>query len=53
MKHLAMSLPATAYKELTWREGSDRKLRSRYAAFESGPLIGVIGSRSPTLKNGC
>ncbi len=37
MKHLAMSLPATAYKELTWREGSDRKLRSRYAAVRVRP----------------
>jgi SRSO17 transposase len=37
VKHLAMSLPATAYKELTWREGTDRKLRSRFAAIRVRP----------------
>src|SRR5436309_10606660 len=32
VKQLAMSLPATAFREITWREGTDRKLRSRFAA---------------------
>jgi SRSO17 transposase len=32
VKQLAMSLPSTAFQEITWREGSDRKLRSRFAA---------------------
>jgi SRSO17 transposase len=32
VKQLAMSLPSTAFKEITWREGTDRKLRSRFAA---------------------
>ena len=32
VKHLAMSLPTTAFREITWREGTDRKLRSRFAA---------------------
>src|SRR5258708_23006364 len=27
-----MSLPSTAFREITWREGTDRKLRSRFAA---------------------
>ena len=31
-KQLAMSLPATAFREITWREGTDRKLQSRFAA---------------------
>ena len=32
VKQLAMSLPSNAFKEITWREGTDRKLRSRFAA---------------------
>src|SRR3984893_5137332 len=31
-KQLAMTLPSTAFKQITWREGTDRKLRSRFAA---------------------
>jgi SRSO17 transposase len=32
VKELAMSLPPTAFREITWREGTDRKLQSRFAA---------------------
>src|SRR5260221_11905191 len=32
VKQLAMSLPSTGFREITWREGTDRKLRSRFAA---------------------
>jgi len=32
VKQVAMSLPSTACKEITWREGTDRKLRSCFAA---------------------
>jgi len=32
VKQLAMSLPSTAFQQITWREGTDRKLRSRFAA---------------------
>ena len=32
VKQLATSLPSTAFQEVTWREGTDRKLRSRFAA---------------------
>jgi SRSO17 transposase len=32
VKQLAMSLPPTAFREITWREGTDRKLHSRFAA---------------------
>ena len=32
VKQLAKSLPSTAFQEITWREGTDRKLRSRFAA---------------------
>jgi len=37
VKQLAMSLSGEAYKELTWREGTDRKLRSRFAAVRVRP----------------
>ena len=32
VKQLAMALSADAFKQITWREGTDRKLRSRFAA---------------------
>src|SRR5208283_1453137 len=32
VKQLAMRLPSTAFKEITWREGTVRKLRSCFAA---------------------
>jgi SRSO17 transposase len=32
VKQLAMSLPSNAFKEITWREAEERKLRSRFAA---------------------
>src|SRR5207244_7456458 len=32
VKQLATALPSTAFKEITWREGTDRKLQSRFAA---------------------
>jgi len=32
VKQLAMSLEPTAFREITWREGTDRKLQSRFAA---------------------
>jgi SRSO17 transposase len=32
VKQLAMSLPSTAFKEITWREAGARKLQSRFAA---------------------
>jgi len=37
VKQLAMSLPSSAFKEITWREGTDRKLRSRFAAVRVRP----------------
>src|SRR5437763_4212242 len=33
IKQLAMSLPSHGFKEITWREGTDRKLQSRFAAI--------------------
>ncbi len=37
VKQLAMNLPSTAFKEITWREGAERKLHSRFAAVRVRP----------------
>jgi SRSO17 transposase len=37
VKQLAMNLPSTAFKEITWREGAERKLQSRFAAVRVRP----------------
>jgi SRSO17 transposase len=37
VKQLAMSLPSTAFKDITWREAGARKLRSRFAAVRIRP----------------
>ena len=37
VKQLAMKLPPTAFKEVTWRGGTERKLRSRFAAVRVRP----------------
>jgi SRSO17 transposase len=37
VKQLAASLPAKAYQEITWRQGTQRKLRSRFAAVRVRP----------------
>jgi SRSO17 transposase len=37
VKQLALSLSSTAFKQVTWREGTDRKLRSRFAAVRIRP----------------
>ena len=37
VKQLGMSLPFGAFKEITWREGTERKLRSRFAAVRVRP----------------
>ena len=36
-KQLAMSLPSAAFREVTWREGNARGLRSRFAAVRVRP----------------
>jgi SRSO17 transposase len=37
VKQLAMSLPSSAFRDLTWREAGGRKLRSRFAAVRVRP----------------
>ena len=32
VRHLALNMPSDAFREITWREGTERKLRSRFAA---------------------
>ena len=37
VKQLALKLPSTAFREIAWREGTDRKLHSRFAAVRVRP----------------
>jgi SRSO17 transposase len=37
VKQLAMSLPSHGFREVTWREGTDQKLQSRFAAARVRP----------------
>ena len=37
VKQLAMSLPTTAFREITWREAGERKWQSRFAAVRVRP----------------
>jgi SRSO17 transposase len=37
VKQLALSLPSAAFREISWREGTERKLRSRFAAVRIRP----------------
>jgi SRSO17 transposase len=37
VKQLAMSLPGGSFRNVTWREGTDRKLQSRFAAVRVRP----------------
>ena len=37
VKQLATSLPSTAFRKIIWREGTDRKLQSRFAAVRVRP----------------
>jgi SRSO17 transposase len=37
VKQLAISLPSAAFRQVTWREGTERKLQSRFAAVRVRP----------------
>jgi len=37
VRELAMSLPSAAFRQLSWREGTERKLQSRFAAARVRP----------------
>ena len=51
-KQLAMSLPAHAFKDITWREGAERKLRSRFAAVRVAQRTAVTEKPSLAPRNG-
>ena len=40
MKQLALDLPSSAWKHITWRSGTQEKLRSRFAAVRVRPAHG-------------
>jgi SRSO17 transposase len=37
LKHLALGLPSSAWKDIGWRQGSQKTLRSRFAAVRVRP----------------
>jgi SRSO17 transposase len=47
VKELAMALPATAWKEVEWREGSNAALSSRFAAVRARPAGGDFRRAEP------
>jgi SRSO17 transposase len=47
VKQLAMSLSSRAFQEITWREGAERKLRSRFAALRVRPAHRDYGKAEP------
>ena len=53
VKQLAMSLLSAAFREVTWREGTAHKLRSRFAAVRVCAAHGITNERSLTRRNGC
>ena len=47
VRELAMSLPASAWKTVRWREGTRKPLRSRFAALRLRPAHRDYGSSEP------
>jgi len=37
VEHVSLNIPSRAFKEIRWREGTERKLRSRFAAVRARP----------------
>jgi SRSO17 transposase len=50
VKELAMSLPASTFKKIAWREGTERKLRSRFAALRVRPAHRADGKAEPNTE---
>jgi SRSO17 transposase len=44
VKELALSLPAEAWKNVTWRQGVKQKLQSRFAAVRASGASGLLAS---------
>ena len=51
VKKLAISLPKKAWHTITWREGTNKKLRSRFARVQvrTAPIRGAAGRGEETL----
>jgi SRSO17 transposase len=47
VKQLTMSLPCSAFKQITWRESGERKLQSRFAAVRVRPAHGDFERTEP------
>jgi SRSO17 transposase len=47
VKQLAMSLPSSAFQDVTWRAGTQQKLRSRFAAVRVRPAHRDYGKAEP------
>jgi SRSO17 transposase len=50
VRELAMSLPASAWKTVSWREGTRKPLRSRFAAARIRPAHRDYWSREPRAE---
>ena len=47
MKQLAATLPSSAFKNIAWRDGTEGKLRSRFAAVRVRPAHRDYGKAEP------
>jgi SRSO17 transposase len=52
-KDLAIGLPAKAWRRVTWREGSNTKLASRFAAVRVRPAQGETSRSEPRGEEWC
>jgi len=52
-KDLALGLPATAWRRVTWREGTNTKLASRFAAVRVRPAQGDTSRCEPRAEEWC
>jgi SRSO17 transposase len=50
VKELALALPSSAWKDVTWREGTERNLRSRFAALRVRPAGGDNQKAEPSAE---
>jgi SRSO17 transposase len=53
VKELALALPASAWRTITWREGAAEMLSSRFARVRVRAALAIISSPIVGLKNGC
>src|SRR6201997_4790732 len=52
-KDLALGLPSKAFRRVTWREGSNTKLASRFAAVRVRPAQGDTSRSEPRAEEWC